>query len=57
MLGHELVDFEQLVALADGDLDLEDRETMGIHLKTCPTCREDVRDFLEYREQTSETEP
>ncbi len=50
---HEHVDYEQLVALADDMLDSIEREILDIHLSVCGFCREDVRDFLEFRrEQT-----
>src|ERR1051326_1083323 len=47
---HDHVDFDELVALADKTLDLETEEIINIHLKTCETCREDVRSFLAFRE-------
>jgi len=43
------VDFDLLVELADKTLDQETEEIVNIHLKTCETCREDVRSFLAYR--------
>ena len=48
---HEHVDYEQLVGLADNKLDAADREVIDVHLKVCPSCREDVRSFLAFREQ------
>src|SRR5688572_15436119 len=47
------VDFDLLVALADKTLDQETEEIVNIHLKTCETCREDVRGFLAFREATA----
>lgn len=47
------VDFDLLVALADKTLDQETEEIVNIHLKTCDTCREDVRSFLAFRETTA----
>src|SRR5438552_3125213 len=49
-LRHEHVDYEQLVAIADIQLDQTDREMLDIHLKICPVCREDVRSFLAFRQ-------
>ena len=46
------LDFTVLVALADKTLDEETEEIVNIHLKTCETCREDVRSFLAFREAT-----
>lgn len=48
---HEHLEFDQLVSLADNNLDDEDREIINIHLHTCKRCREDVRSFLEFRRQ------
>lgn len=48
---HEHLDFDQLVSLADNNLDDEDREIVNIHLRACKRCREDVRSFLEFRRQ------
>ena len=47
------LDFELLVELADKTLDQEMEEIVNIHLKTCETCREDVRSFLASREATA----
>src|SRR6185369_6950080 len=47
------VDFDLLVELADKTLDEETKEIVNIHLKTCETCREDVRSFLASREATA----
>lgn len=46
---HDHVDFEQLVALADKNLDHDTEEIINIHLKTCESCREHVRSFLAFR--------
>src|SRR5262245_52604994 len=48
---HEHLDFDQLVSLADDNIDDEDREIINIHLCVCGRCREDVRSFLEFRRQ------
>ncbi|MCI0662699.1 MAG: hypothetical protein L0220_16660, partial [Acidobacteria bacterium] len=48
---HEHLDFDQLVSIADNDLDDEDREIVNIHLRVCERCREDVRSFMEFRRQ------
>lgn len=48
---HEHLDFDQLVSLADDNIDDEDREIVDIHLRACERCREDVRSFMEFRRQ------
>ncbi|CAN5882583.1 hypothetical protein BH18ACI4_BH18ACI4_00650 [soil metagenome] len=48
---HEHIDYERLVELSDKKLDSTDRELIDLHLKVCPTCREDVAGFLAFREQ------
>ena len=48
---HEHLDFDQLVSLADDNIDDEDREIVDIHLRACDRCREDVRSFMEFRRQ------
>jgi len=50
---HEHVDFDHLVALADKTLDQDTEEIINIHLKTCESCREDVRSFLAFRNTTA----
>jgi hypothetical protein len=50
-LRHEHLDYEQLVHLADNKLEETDRELIDVHMKVCPSCREDVRSFLAFREQ------
>src|SRR5689334_3045213 len=47
------VDFDLLVGLADETLDQDTQEIVGIHLKTCETCREDVRSFLAFRKTSA----
>ena len=47
------VDFDMLVELADETLDQDTQEIIGIHLKTCETCREDVRSFLAFRKASA----
>ena len=46
---HDHLDFDQLVALADENLDQCTRGIIDAHLTTCETCREDVRSFLAFR--------
>ena len=54
---HDHLDFNQLVDLADEKLDQCMREIIDVHLRTCETCREDVRSFLAFRKaDTSATE-
>jgi hypothetical protein len=50
---HDHVDYEQLVALAEETLDQDTEEMINIHLKTCESCREDVRSFLAFRNATA----
>jgi len=50
---HDHVDFDQLVALADKTLDQDTEEIINIHLKSCASCREDVRSFLAFRNTTA----
>ena len=47
------VDFDLLVGIADETLDQDTQEIIGIHLKTCETCREDVRSFLAFRKTSA----
>ena len=47
------VDFDLLVGLADETLDQDTQEIIGIHLKTCETCREHVRSFLAFRKTSA----
>lgn len=48
---HDHVDYEQLIGLADNSLDTAERAMVDVHLKVCESCREDIRSFLEIREQ------
>lgn len=48
---HEHLEYDQLVSLADKTLDEEDRQILDIHLRDCEGCRDDLRVFLEFREQ------
>ena len=50
---HDHVDFEQLVAMAEGTLDSTTREIIDVHLKICGTCSEDVRSFFAFRKQSA----
>lgn len=47
------VDFDLLVGVADETLDQDTQEIIGMHLKTCETCREDLRSFLAFRKTTA----
>src|SRR5690349_13910257 len=47
------VDFDLLVGIADETLDQDTQEIINIHLKTCETCREDVRNFLAFRKTSA----
>jgi hypothetical protein len=48
---HEHIDYEQLVNLADNNLDTADRELIDLHLKICAPCENHVRSFVAFREQ------
>ena len=48
---HEHLDYEQVLEYAEHKLDATDRELIDVHLTVCPTCQEDVRSFLAFREQ------
>ncbi len=50
-LGHEHLDFEQLVQIADKKLDATEREMIDAHLGMCPTCRAGVQSFLAVRDE------
>jgi len=50
-LRHEHLEYEQLAGLADSTVDANDREILETHLKTCSSCREDLRSLLAFREQ------
>jgi hypothetical protein len=50
-LRHGHLDYEQLVELGEGNLDPADRELFDAHLQVCPTCTEDVKSFMAFREQ------
>ena len=47
------VDYDLLVGLANETLDQDTQEIINIHLKTCETCREDVRSFLAFRKASA----
>ena len=51
--GHDHLDFDQLVGLADNTFDKETLEIINIHLSSCETCREDVRSFLAFQDATA----
>jgi hypothetical protein len=48
---HDHVHFEQLVRLADGDLDSTTLEIIEVHTTVCETCREDINSFLAFRKR------
>jgi hypothetical protein len=48
---HEHLDYEQLVDLAHNKVETTDRELIDLHLNVCPTCKEDLRSFMAFREQ------
>lgn len=50
------LEFEDLVRIADQTLESEPelKEIYDAHLRTCESCREDVRSFLAYRKQEDE---
>lgn len=45
----EHLEYERLVAYAEGHLNEIDREITTAHLRACPECYRDVRGFLEYK--------
>ena len=47
------LEFEQLVELADNTWDATTRQIIGIHLKTCDACREEVESFLASRKESA----
>jgi hypothetical protein len=51
---YDHVDFDQLVGIAEKNLDELQQEIVNIHLQACEKCREDVRSFLEFRQKTSQ---
>lgn len=51
---HDHLDLDQLVSLADNQLEETQREIVDVHLKVCGTCREDVHSFLAFREKTAQ---
>lgn len=46
---HDHLEFEDLVSIADETVDSLLKEIFDIHLKTCASCREDLRSFLAFR--------
>ena len=50
-LRHEHLDEEQLTALADNLLGVEEREILRSHLKGCLRCSEELRGFLAFRQE------
>jgi hypothetical protein len=50
---HDHIDFEQLVGLANENLDSTTQEIIALHLQSCGGCREDVRSFLAFRKQSA----
>lgn len=51
---HDHIDFDQLVRVADNELDQTQREIVDVHLQACETCSEDVRSFLAFRKNTAQ---
>lgn len=50
---HDHIDFNQLVSIAEKNLDDTQQEIIDIHVQACEKCREDVRYFLEFRQKTA----
>ena len=50
-LRHEHLDEEQLTALADHLLGVEEREILRSHLHGCPRCGEELRSILAFRQE------
>jgi hypothetical protein len=48
---HDHLDYDQLVGVAEQKLDATEQEITDIHLRTCATCREDLRSFLAFRKE------
>ena len=51
---HDHIDFDQLVGIAEKNLDNLQQEIVNIHLEACEKCHEDVRSFLEFRQKTAQ---
>lgn len=51
---YDHIDFDQLVGIAEKNLDDLQQEIVDIHLRACEKCREDVRSFLEFRQKTAQ---
>lgn len=47
------VEFEQLVGLADGNLDATTLEIIDVHFKVCGTCPADLQSFMAFRKQSA----
>ncbi len=50
-LRHEHLDEEQLTALADNLLGVEEREILRAHLQGCSRCGEELRSFMAFRQE------
>src|ERR1051326_1673368 len=51
LLKHEHIEYEQLVGLADDNLDATDKEIIDTHVSTCKTCHERITSFLAFKDQ------
>ena len=51
---YDHIDFDQLVGIAEKNLDDLQQEIVNIHIQACEKCREDVRSFLEFRQKTAQ---
>ena len=50
-LRHEHLDEEQLTALANNVIGVEEREILRVHLQGCPRCGEELRSLMEFRQE------
>lgn len=51
ILRHEHLSYEQLVSYAEHRFERDERDLIEMHLEMCGRCREDVADFLSFRER------
>lgn len=51
VLRHEHLSYEQLVSYAEHRSERDERELIDMHLGACGRCREDIADFLSFRER------
>src|ERR671914_294666 len=52
-LRHDHLAYEQLAPYVEGGFDDAERGIVELHLKSCGRCREDVRSFRDYRQQSA----